>query len=74
MLGIKDDYAAYCFDEAITEFGESIEDEIETATEKSKNKKQAIAAATRVLQKRLNMGVEEATTAAKTFADPKITK
>lgn len=78
LMDLKDPYAAFCFDEAITEFGETIEDAIEVATEKSKTKKSALSAAQKVLMQHLGVGQvetkQDAARAAKTFASPQVTK
>lgn len=54
MYGITDPLAAFCFDRAVTLFGQDVDNEISTATRAAKNEEQATQLATAVLRRRLS--------------------
>lgn len=77
LLGIKNDYVAFCVDEAIVEFGTALENAIDKATQNAKNNRAAEGRAKHVLEKWLAPDPPEgvdAPKAAKAFRSPTVTK
>jgi hypothetical protein len=70
LLGITNSYEAFCLDEAIVEFGTSLEHALDKATEKAKNQAAADAKARLVLMKWLEDGPAQGD---KKFKAPKAT-
>lgn len=76
IYGISDDVAAYCFDQAVTLFGQSIEAAIAEATEDAKDTPDAKRKAERVLDKWIIPDADENVASAdqpaevKKFKDP----
>lgn len=63
LIAIEDRYVAFCFDEAVAEFGLTIENEMEEASKKAKKEAQAIAARDATLKRLLGLQPK--------FRDPK---
>lgn len=59
MYGIAGEFAAWCFDRAVTTFGTAVETDIKESTSKAKDDAQAKRKAQLVLHKWLNMPVEK---------------
>lgn len=59
LYGIHDEFAAFCFDRAVTAFGMAVEDDIRQGTRKAKTDDAAQRKATLILNKWLTMPVEE---------------
>jgi hypothetical protein len=55
-MGVENTYAAYCLDEAIILWGESLEAELDRVESKAKTEKAAEGAKKLVLEKWLKMG------------------
>jgi hypothetical protein len=53
MYGIEDELAAFCFDRAVTLFGQDVENEMQQASRSAKSDNEATAAASAVLRRRL---------------------
>jgi hypothetical protein len=49
LLGVDDEYVAYCLNQAVTYFGKSVEAKMDKAAARAKNEKSAQAARQRVL-------------------------
>lgn len=78
LLGIKNDYVAFCLDEAIVEFGTALDNALDKGTEGAKNRRQAEGRAKHILEKWLAddppEGVEAPKAANKAFRAPVATK
>lgn len=51
LLNVKDDYIAFCIDEAVATFGDEIEAELQDARDDAKTKAQALLAQQQVLSR-----------------------
>lgn len=69
LLGVEDDYAAYCLDEAVVYFGMTLENMLESAGHKpSKEERRAKQARERLIEKIFSKDKEQAKGTG--FADP----
>lgn len=69
LLGVENDYVAYCLDEAVVYFGMSLENMLESAGRKpSKEERRATQARERLIEKIFDEGKEK--TKGSGFADP----
>lgn len=59
MYGVREEIAAFCFDRAVTMFGQNVENEIHAATKDAKSDREANALAQRVLNYRLKEGKDK---------------
>jgi hypothetical protein len=51
LLGVDDDYVAYCLNQAVNYFGKSVEEKMDKAASNAKNEKSANAARQRALKR-----------------------
>jgi len=69
IIGIKNSYVAYCFDQAVHYFGNKVEIELDQVSQKP-NKEQRRAEEARERKFRQLLGLKAQDMASKTFMDP----